>query len=187
MSGPINSIFAAVTARMATIPAYANAPAWSFLNATNLYAGAAPPRVVWVPLQETAGPPIGQGSDGVSNPRTVATRQSEFALHLWAASDIQTGQSDQQALDLDACELLLNALMWAIYSVSHGSPSLAFSGTGRWAKSNVDGQNLTLGVAYILPVTIWIPVTRPLETTATVTEIPATIALPNSSVLVDII
>ncbi len=198
MSGPINSIFAAVTARMAqwtdlnqaedgVVYPYGNAPAWSFLNATHLHEASVPPRVVWVPLQETFYAAIGQGGSGVNNPRPVATRVSEFAIHLWAAAQPQTGQADQNAADLDACERLLNAFMWAVYSVVHGAPALPFIGTGRWARSNVDGQLLTLGIAYILPVTIQIPVTRPKELNATITEIPATIAMPNNSVLVDIV
>ncbi len=188
----INSIFAGVTARLAqwtnnADPAqlpYAAAASWSFLNATNLTVAAVPPRIVWVPLSESYGPAVGQGANGVSNPRPVATRQSAFEMHLWAADATQTGQANQDALDLDACESLLNAFMWALYSVAHGS--MDFLGTGRWSRGNVDGQILSLGVAYVLPVTFKIPVTRPLERVASVTQIPATVALPNNSVVVDI-
>ncbi len=178
MAGPINSIFAAVTARLATITTYSTAADWSFIGATKLPAADVPPRIVWVPLQESYGPPVGQGGNAISNPRPVAMRQSQFEVHLWAADATQTGQPNQNALDLDACESLLNAFMWAVYSCVHGAPSVPFVGTGRWTRGNVLGQNLTLGVGYIVPLTIWIPVTRPVETTATITRIEATVTAP---------
>lgn len=188
----IRAIFAAVTARLAQwtnngdplqVP-YAAAATWSHLNATHLNEAAVPPRIVWVPMQESYGPPVGQGGDGVNSPRPVATRQSAMEMHLWAAAVPQTGSVTQNDADLDACEQLLNAFMWAVYSVAHGA--FQWGGQGRWSRGNVDGQLLTLGIGYILPVTFWIPVVRPLPTLATIIEIPATVALPNSSVLVDI-
>ncbi len=56
MPGPINSIFASVTERLAQWPVgsaypYADAASWCFLNATHLNEAAVPPRIVWVPLQ----------------------------------------------------------------------------------------------------------------------------------------
>lgn len=191
MPGPINSIFAAVTARLAEWRAsadptdlpYANAATWSYLNATHLEEAAVPPRIVWVPLQESYGTAVGQGGNNVNNPRPVATRQSQFEVHLWAAADPQTGSTTQNAADLDACELLLNAFMWAVYSQVHGAPALPFVGTGRWTKGNVNGQILTLGVGYILPLTIWIPVTRPVTALANVsTSVNATVNLPRNGV-----
>lgn len=184
MAGPINSIFAEVTATLATI--YPDAADWCSLGATELVAANVPPRIVWVPLSENYGPAVGQGGSGVSDPRPVATRQSYFNVHIWAAADPQTGQANQQALDLDACELLLNAFMWSCYAKAHGSPGALFTGTGRWGKANVDGQNLTCGVAYILPLTVNIPVTRPAQTLATINRIPATVTIGDSSVVVDI-
>ncbi len=187
MAGPINSVFAAVTEKLATITQYATAADWCHLNATHLAEAAVPPRIVWVPITEGFGPAMGQGGDGVKNPRPVATRQSFFEIHVWAAAEPQTGAVDQNAADLDACELLLNAFMWATYSKIHGAPALPFIGTGRWSRGNVDGSILSLGVAYILPMTVYIPVTRPPDTTVTVTEIPATVSLGNDSVVIDIV
>lgn len=188
----IRAIFAAVTARLAQWTnngdplqtPYAAAATWSHLNATHLNEAAVPPRIVWVPLSESFGAPQGQGGDGVSSPRPVATRISAMEMHLWAAADPQTGSVAQNDADQDACELLLNAFMWAVHSVTHGS--YQWGSQGRWSRANVEGQILTLGVAYILPVMFYIPVVRPLPTLATIIEIPATVALPNSSVLVDI-
>lgn len=189
MSGPINSIFGAVTARLATwtndgdptATPYADASDWCLLGATNLPAAAVPPRIVWVPTQENFGPAIGQGGDGVTVPRPLATRQSNFTIHLWAAAVPQTGQTTQNAADIDALESLLNAFMWAVYYQVHGAPALPFIGTGRWAGLNVDGSNLACGIGYILPITVNIPVVRPLETTATVTEIDAAVKVPTTS------
>ncbi len=130
---------------------------------------------------------MGQGGGGIASPRPFATRQSNFEVHIWAADATQTGQANQNALDLDACELLLNAFMWAVYSVVHGSPPVPFVGTGRWTRGNVDGQLLTLGVGYILPLIINIPATRPVDATAEITGIPATLSIPTSSVVVDIV
>ncbi len=189
MPGPINSIFASVTARLAQWRAsssptdlpYSTAATWCHLNATHLAEAAVPPRIVWVPLAESFGPAMGQGGDATGNPRPVATRQSQFEVHIWAAADPQTGQANQNALDLDACELLLNAFMWAVYSKVHGAPAQPFLGTGRWSRGNVDGQLLTLGQAYILPLTIYIPVTRPVEAVAEIATVDATVAFPNDS------
>ena len=178
MAAPINSIFAAVTAELATFRQYSDAAAWSHLNATHLAEAAVPPRIVWVPLTEGYGPAKGQGGDGVSRPRTIGTRQSHFEAHIWAAATPQNGLPDQDARDLDACEALLNAFMFCLYAKVHGAPALPFVGTGRWSRGNVDGTVLTLGVAYILPFTVEIPVTRPPETTVTITEIDATLTAP---------
>ena len=186
MAGPINSIFATVTERLATWPGYSTAATWCYLNATHLAEASVPPRNVGVPTTEGYGPAVGQGGDGVNNPRPVATRRSNFEIHIWAAASPQTGGITQNAADLDACESLLNAFMWAVYSRTHGSPALEFTGQGRWMPRNVDGSVLTIGVGYVLPMTVNIPVVRPTATLAPVNEIPATLRIPTSSVTVDI-
>ncbi len=180
MAGPLNSIFAAVTERLASLADYSDAADWCSLGSVENPAANIPPRIVWVPLSESFGPAVGQGGDGVKNPRPVATRQSNIECHLWAAANVQTGSPDQIAEDLDACEALINAFAWALYSRLHGSPAALFVGTGRWTRGNVLGQNLTLGVGYILPFTVNIPITRPPEATARIARIQATVTAPTS-------
>jgi hypothetical protein len=178
MPGPINSIFAAVTARLASLADYSDAADWCSVGAVDNPAANVPPRIVWVPVSESFGPAIGQGGDGVKNPRPIGTRQSSIECHLWAAAEVQSGQPDQIALDMDACEALLNAFAWALYSRLHGSPAALLVGTGRWTRGNVLGQNLTLGIGYILPFTVNIPITRPPEATARIARIRATVSAP---------
>ncbi len=68
--GPINSIFRSVTSRLAewnsgSSTPYATAAAWSWLGGTHLNEASVPPRIVWVPLQESYGPAVGQGGDNI--------------------------------------------------------------------------------------------------------------------------
>lgn len=180
----INSIFAAVTTKLATL--YPTAADWCQLGATEQVAANVPPRIVWVPVSENYVAAVGQGGVTRSSPRPVLTRQSFFQVHLWAAAAQQSGQATQYALDLNALETLLNAFAWAAYSVLHGAPGQLEIGTGSWARANVAGQNLTLGVGYILPLTVNIPVTRPDPTLVTLDGVAATVALGNGSVEIDL-
>lgn len=184
MAGPLNTIFTQVSALAATqIPGLQ-----SHFGAVYLTAGDVPPRAVWIPQNEPYSAPQNQGGSGVipftpgiANP-PVATRNSAFEIHLWAAGDPAAPANG--AADLDACETLINAYAWAIYDQCHGA--FEWVGISRWSRANIDGQILTLGIGYILSVLFKVPVTRPVATTAPMNEIPATVTLGSSSVVVDI-
>ena len=117
-----------------------------------------PPRIVWVPMREDFGPPVGQGGSGYTNPRPLWTRRAGCSLHIW--------NTDEAAV-----ESLLQYLIQTIHAQL--GPNDYFPKTGAWI--NADGEVLKFGAVYVLNIEFTVPVVRPSAVPAPVTQIPTTV------------
>lgn len=168
MSGPLNSIFAAVE------PTITANLAPSSIVPTFVHSGAerwgegAPPRIAWVPTSEQWGPPQGQGGDSSTDSvgnmnlpggalQPLATRRAEVECDLWGA-------------DRDTVETMINAVASAMRDDLYG----AYQVTGaRWLmqeETSKDGEVYRMTFVFLIPVLR----VQPGETTQTVTSIPIT-------------
>lgn len=126
----------------------------------------APPRIVFVPRHETIRGPHSQGGDGIRNPRPLRTRHATVQIHVWGAAVAPATD------DFAATEKLVNHLVAAIHDVAHGVHEEL---SGNW--STAQASSTRLGLVYVLEMQIEIPLTRELDTYATVTTIPITPAI----------
>lgn len=146
---PLSSIFNAVNALL---------PAGTItgIGPDKIKYDESPPRVIWIPMNETFGPPRGFGGDFITDPSPLWTRLSSVDVHIWGK-------------DQDATEVLLNLLIAAVHRLAHGCYEVT---RGNWM--NVDGASLTLGQVYILSIMFRIPVTRAPSGYAVTSTIPIT-------------
>jgi hypothetical protein len=110
-----------------------------------------PPRIVWVPVSDTYGPP--DGSANVDGRKAIRTRFALVEAHCW-------GNSLAQA------ETLLSNVIAALYSQVAG-PNLRL-GQSKW----IETEELHYGMVTVLPFEISIPVysemiTMPVQPTDT--------------------
>ena len=128
-------------------------------------AGAAPPRVVWVPTSEGFDHKTAQGGDDVSNPRHLCNRVVLVEVHLWAADD-------------DAVEALLNIVVSNVHDAL-GGPGYEPAG-GDWLATDALGKS---GSAYVLHLQIFVPVTHTPDLTAPMPGFapPTTVVAPAGS------
>lgn len=118
----------------------------------------APPRVVFVPRSESAGPAEGLGG----NPRRLFTRVVQVDVHVWA-------------VDADAAEALHNSVAAAIYAEAHGA--FAFLGA-EWPELNDDWASL--GTLIIARYSLKVPVTDPPHQTVVVETTTQSVTLASS-------
>lgn len=144
-----------IAAVMSRVPNDQNtgAPVPSFLGPEFMQAEAVPPRLVWVPADETYGPAERIGDDA----RSLRTRLATLELHIWGG-------------DYAATELLLNQTLAAVHGTAAGSYEL---GKGMWMNHKT-GPATDLGRVYVVQVTFKIPVTAAPPALKTVTTIPVT-------------
>jgi len=171
MSGPLNSIFAAVDTAVATNLATLSLTANYATTGADRFVEGAPCRVTWVPLREKYYPARGQGGDvaidsagnmnlpgGANKP--LMTAGVEVAVDLWGT-------------DRDTVESMRNCFLSALHdTLSAGSIGEDLI-VGEWLEPEAttkDGEILRL----MFPV--FVPVTRvePTTTTATINSIPIT-------------
>jgi hypothetical protein len=127
----------------------------SLVGAHHLAAEGAPPRVVWVPTEDSFGP----AEKGGVEPRQLRTRIAGVEAHVW-------GQ------DLAATEALVNSVIAAVHAAAHGSYAVS---SGRWYGQ--DGEVLHFGTVCVLSFQFRIPVTAPTYETAVVETVTKTATL----------
>lgn len=162
-------VFAAVQQRMTDVLAALVPPVALpvfLVGADKLYTQNAPNRVVWVPTSETILGPHAQGGDGVRNPRPLRTRHCMVQVHVWGSDPAGLGDT---AADIAATELVLGHLVAAINDVCHGAWDAK---GGSWGAG--EAAVTSLGTVYVLALEVQIPLTRELDTYATVTTMPIT-------------
>lgn len=167
MAAPLSSIFTALNARIAAVWQAAHPSTYNTTDilaltygADQVHQEAAPPRIVWVPVEENFAPAvgIGHGGDGVSSPLPLWTSEVSLEVHVWGRSQ-------------DEIEGLRNIVVGALHMVAHGAYTLS---RAQWM--NATGAALTYGVEYVLEARVMVPVLRDLTelTTATITALPLT-------------
>lgn len=116
------------------------APVPSFVGEKYEAEHGTPPRLVWVPTDDTFGPPVKTGASGGVNPKSVRTRLAGVDCHIWAA-------------DLAAAEQIINDLVFAAHkALKHGwyEPQ-----AGHWKTA---GELQNQGIGYVLPFILQIPI-----------------------------
>lgn len=153
----------------------------SFNRAQDVFLDGVPPRVNWVPTSGTFVAPVGQGGDGINTPRPIYTNRNVVVVDLWAADLDSTNNERSPGANQTAAENLLNDFCVSMQLQCTGS---------WWPKSvewlNVDGEMLIFGVVARMTIEINTPIVNPTAKVVSVTAIPATVGLPNNSVLVNI-
>lgn len=176
MPGPLNSIYAAVepliAANMVAIaPQLASSLTFGH-GGSDRNAEAAPPRIVWVPVDEDYGPPRGIGGDeqvdGAGNMnlpngalKPLYSRLVDVECDIWGA----------QLDDVD--NTMINATVSAVHDALQGSYGIK---SARWL---LPEELMKDGECYRVTFQFAVPVTKiaPLETTTTITS--ETITYPN--------
>ena len=127
----------------------------NLVGGKHISAGGTPPRVVWVPTEDTFSAARQHGAE----PRSVKTRIAGVLVHIWAKGAQADGSGD-----LSATEQLVNDLLWATHQVAYGSYDVK---RGSWLGN--DGEELTtLGRVYLLELDFQVPITAPAATTQTI-------------------
>lgn len=154
----LSTVLAAVNARLSGVE--------TLFGAENLARHGSSPRVVWVPLTESFGPPDGRGSER----GTLWTRNVYIEAHLWAGDYDSNGQESAAYANLDAMETLIAQVVRALhYEMTQRSYQL--TGQARW---KVDDELVVHGAGYVLPILIKIPIQREATTTADMDSMPVT-------------
>lgn len=171
MSGPLNSIFAAVepgiTANLSALGVSVSLLTFGHSGFERL-AEATPPRICWVPTTEDFQPARGMGGDEVidSTGQTLPsgslpplyTRQCSVECDIWG-------------VDRDTVEPMIDAVVSAVHdALSGGSYGIASAGWLLPEESGKDGEIYRITFHFLVPVKRVAPGT----TTATVTSIPET-------------
>ena len=122
-----------------------------------LFAHSAPPRIVWLPISESSGPPV----KGGRIPRSLWTRNIAVEVHAWGE-------------DTDAASQLLNDLVVAAHEVL--VDTYEFTGA-EWPSLN--DEHSRHGAVVIVRLTIQIPVApaAAATTTATIESVEPTVLL----------
>lgn len=127
-------------------------------GARSLPEHAAPPRIVWVPSEDTFQAPMDRGK----NPRPLWDRKAGCEVHIW-------GESFEQ---IEGCGGLMETFIATLHKVAYGIYELE---RGRWAGEQ--DQQLSLGELYILPFSVLVPVTQPKKREATIRSVEETCVL----------
>lgn len=169
MSGPLNSIFAAVEPGVtANLVAASLAPTYGH-SGRERFEEQAPPRIVWVPTTEDFQPARGQGGDesvdsagnqnlpgGALPP--LYTRVCNVECDIWGATR-------------DDAETMINAVVSSVHdALSNGSYGIVGANWLLPEETQKDGEVYRLTFQFMVPVTRVAPQT----TTATVSTIPET-------------
>ena len=125
----------------------------TLIGEENLSAAGAPPRIVWVPSNDSFSPASERGRP---EQRSLATRRVGVDVHLWGA-------------DLAAAEAMIDGFVWALRQVVGANYELL---GGSWK-----GQSVTAkGRAYILGIAMHVPVVEPKLDHVTITAVPQDVA-----------
>lgn len=169
MSGPLNSIFAAVEPGITANLVAANlAPTFGHTGRER-FEEQSPPRIVWVPTTEDIQPARGQGGDisvdskgnqnlpgGALSP--LATRVCNVECDIWGATR-------------DDAETMISAVVSSVHdAMSNGSYGIVGAQWLLPEESQKDGEVYRLTFQFFAPITRVAPQT----TTATVNTIPET-------------
>lgn len=112
-------------------------PGSFFFGAENLAENTAPPRVIWVPVNDSFAPSSQRGSTR-DNSRAIHTATTALEVHLWAT-------------DTGSALALRDAFVQALRSVL--GPNYHLTG-GAW----LGQQNVSVGRGYVLSFTVDIPI-----------------------------
>ena len=147
---------ASLTAIFQNVAALLPAGTNTGLGADKLRSLSSWPRVVFLPANEDYGGPQGYGGDGLNSPPPLWVRSATVEIHVWGK-------------DFDATETLRDQVIQSIHRVAFGSYVIQ---GGQWV-SDAGASDIS-GVAYVLTVSFMCPVTRPDETTATISSMATT-------------
>ena len=125
----------------------------TLMGEKHIMAVGVPPRVVWVPTDDSFGPTENLGAQ----PRQVYTRIAGVGVHIWGP-------------DLAQTEKLLNDLVAAIRQTVTGPNVNLESAT--WI---TEGELMALGAVCVLRAAFKIPITEAPLTTTTIVAAPLTI------------
>lgn len=150
LSEIIQAVMAAFNAGRATPVAFA-------IGEKELAKFGSPPRIIWVPTEDSFGSP-----QGGMTPRQVKTRHAGFEVHVWAIS-------------YASAELMLHELVCALDAVARTSYE------PRGVTWITEGELISKGAVCVLGMTFSVPVTKssPDVDSATITDVAGTATLPN--------
>lgn len=125
-----------------------------------------PPRVVFVPTQDTYSSPLqiqaagqpGQNPSSLgANPKPLFTRTERAEVHIWARGETQTDPTLQLRADYAALGLLINAVGRAIYKTGPFNNRLISGTTDQRTSIVRDGLLYTMIVEVDVPIvdTAW--------------------------------
>lgn len=116
-----------------------------------------PPRVVFVPGEDTYGPPnyvqaASTSPGGGQNPRPIATRYEGATLYIWAGASLNPDGTQQLRDDYAALGALINQTVLSIHRANPGNYTI---GRGR----NINKPTaVRRGLVYELDITVQVPI-----------------------------
>lgn len=160
--GPTRTLFEAITASDQLVGVS------NLFGAHELNKHRAPNSIVWVPVQDTFGVPMGySGNFALNNPRPIWTREATIEVHIWGADP--GGPAATWSDHMDATEDLLERTLQAIQQQKF-TDFFYTARNGTWQNQN--GELVRLGAMYVLLIDALLPVSMATSTEAIVNTYP---------------